>query len=399
MQQEHIMHPKARLCSAGMFAALVMAWAPATFAGKSTKVTAVGQAAVYGGDKAHARDRAIEDAQRKAVEQAVGSMVSSETITQNFQLISDKIFSKSKGYVKKYKIVSESEDSGAYVVKIEAQVSSGALQGDLDGVLAVLRAKNMPRVIIMVTEQNVGSSKTAEWWTSEEGFSIDLGIVENSLIDDWTNKGFTFVERQSLSGNSEVKDALGKTGAGNVKTLASRSGAEVLITGKAIATDSGSIMGSKMRSISGNVSLRVENLDTGEVLGTASFTNTAGHINSVEGGRRALKGATKKCADDLLKKIIAKWEGHVAGPQTIKLTIRGVKKTKYLRAIRKHLSSVVRGVQNVRQRSFSKKIARLEVDIKGSASHLAEELEEKTFPGFNLEVDEITANAVSISLK
>src|SRR6185503_1177615 len=115
-----------------------------------------GQAAIYGTDVAQARDKAIEDAMRKAVEQAMGAMVSSETVTKNFELISDKILSKSRGYVRTYKIVSENKDAGVYTVNIEAQVSAGNLQNDLQGILAVLKAKNMPRVLIMVAEQNVG---------------------------------------------------------------------------------------------------------------------------------------------------------------------------------------------------------------------------------------------------
>ena len=73
---------------------LVLFGAPA-YAEDAVKVEAVGQAAIYGKDVAQARDKAIDDARRKAVEQAIGSMVSSETVTENFQLISDKILSNS----------------------------------------------------------------------------------------------------------------------------------------------------------------------------------------------------------------------------------------------------------------------------------------------------------------
>ena len=81
--------------------------APPAGAGDATEVTAVGQAAIMSNDVSMARDKAIEDALRKAVEQAVGAMVSSETVTQNYELLSDKILSKSKGYVRSYKIATE----------------------------------------------------------------------------------------------------------------------------------------------------------------------------------------------------------------------------------------------------------------------------------------------------
>ena len=82
-------------------------------------VKAMGQAAIYGEDVANARDKAIADAQRKTVEQAIGAMVSSETVTENFELISDKILSRSSGYVRNYKIIVEGKDDmGVYQVTV-----------------------------------------------------------------------------------------------------------------------------------------------------------------------------------------------------------------------------------------------------------------------------------------
>src|SRR5262245_58225033 len=72
-------------------------------------VTAEGVASV-GNDPGTAHDKAIEDALRRAVEQAVGTMVESETATQNYELLSDKIYSRSQGYVKNYDVLSENTE-------------------------------------------------------------------------------------------------------------------------------------------------------------------------------------------------------------------------------------------------------------------------------------------------
>ena len=93
-----------------------------------TKVTAKGQSAIYLNDVANARDKALADAFRKAVEQAIGAMVSSETVVENYQLISDKILTRARGFVKTYNVISEGEiEEGLYQVEIEAQVASAAL--------------------------------------------------------------------------------------------------------------------------------------------------------------------------------------------------------------------------------------------------------------------------------
>lgn len=363
------------------------------------QLTAVGQSAIYGADVANARDKAIEDAMRKAVEQALGAVVSSETVTENFQLISDKILSKSRGYVRRYEVVEEKQDNGVYMVKIAAVVAKGNLANDLDGILQVLEAKNMPRVLLMVSEQNVGSSQTVEWWTGEGSFGIDLGAVENTLIDVWKPLGLRFVDRQALQGKLHVDNALtSASGDSDVKAFAIQTGAEIVVMGKAIATDVGTIMGTPMHSVRANISLRALNLDTGEVLGTSTQTQAVGHVDPATGGTQALKKVSTRAADDLLKKLLAQWEGQVAGPSTVSLTVKNCRKSKYARRIAEALRNQVRGVQDVRQRSFRKRVARLEVSVKGSAQQLAEELEEKNFPGFEVEVEEITTNTVTVQV-
>src|SRR3972149_10885828 len=57
-------------------------------------VEASGFASVIGRDAAMARDGAVDDALRKAVEQAVGTMVSAETMVENYQVLKDSVFTK-----------------------------------------------------------------------------------------------------------------------------------------------------------------------------------------------------------------------------------------------------------------------------------------------------------------
>ena len=58
-----------------------------------------GLGAIMNNDVAHARDQALDDAQRNAVEQAVGVMIWSETVVENFMLTQDVILSNTSGYV------------------------------------------------------------------------------------------------------------------------------------------------------------------------------------------------------------------------------------------------------------------------------------------------------------
>ena len=89
---------------------LLIPWADGTAQQQTTddeakEVVSSGMGSITGGDIAHARDDAIEDALRTGVEQALGMILSSESLVENFQLIEDKIFTKTQGYVQNYQVI------------------------------------------------------------------------------------------------------------------------------------------------------------------------------------------------------------------------------------------------------------------------------------------------------
>lgn len=92
---------------------------------KTEKVVATG----YGVNA----DKAKENAIRNAVEQVIGTYVSSDTIVKNSQLVKDEILSFSGGYVKETRVVSQKKDNdGLSVVQIEATVVSTKLKRKLE---------------------------------------------------------------------------------------------------------------------------------------------------------------------------------------------------------------------------------------------------------------------------
>jgi hypothetical protein len=118
-------------------------------------VTSEGVAAIQGNARDIARNAAIEDAQRRAVEQAIGSLIDSRTQVENYQLISDKILSQTKGYIKQYTVAGETTDSGLLRVSINAEVALGRLTDDLSGIgIRISRGQKLRSVNITITGLN-----------------------------------------------------------------------------------------------------------------------------------------------------------------------------------------------------------------------------------------------------
>src|SRR5258706_1926454 len=101
--------------------------------GEGKMVIAEGFGLIINGDKGKARDTAVENALRKAVEQVVGTIIESETATDKYEILSDKIYSQSKGFIKSYKILSEETDPDGrnFKVRVEAEVAEGSINDQL----------------------------------------------------------------------------------------------------------------------------------------------------------------------------------------------------------------------------------------------------------------------------
>ena len=78
-------------------------------------------------------DAALKNALKNAVSQAVGSIIDSETMIKNDEIIEDKILSHSGGFVEKYDIVGEPKaKDGLVTVKIEAEVKRMNLKKEME---------------------------------------------------------------------------------------------------------------------------------------------------------------------------------------------------------------------------------------------------------------------------
>ncbi|MEO0191459.1 MAG: flagellar assembly protein T N-terminal domain-containing protein, partial [candidate division WOR-3 bacterium] len=178
------------------------------------EVTAEGVAAL-GASADIARDNAIKDALRKAVEQGVGAYIDSKTAVDNYELLYDKIYSHAQGYVASYEVVKEKadKDAGLYRVWIKAKVKAGIIQNDLVAMGILVSEMGRPRLAVVVDNEDL--AYTLEDYFQEQGFPlVDLPTVKKVLKAD----------ELDLLIDGDKRTA---------QKVATLTGAEILITGRA----------------------------------------------------------------------------------------------------------------------------------------------------------------------
>lgn len=374
------------------------------FAEEAQTVTAEGVAAIDDGNKAIARDNALKDAQRKAVEQAVGTMISSETAVQNFQLLSDKIFSQSQGYIQSYKIVSEGAFEGTlYKVAIQASVATGGLKNDLGALGLLMQKVEKPRVLFMIAEQNVGQEFYSFWWYGKSEFKgqhYDMAASETALKEEFLAKGFNLVDSSVATGKIEVSNAyriadLTDSGA---TSIAKQLGAEVVIRGKAIAKEGPRTSGSNVATYIADISASALRVDTGGVIASGRGHGVSRNISQITGGTEALERAAKELAEKMIDQITTKWTAETSGGGLVQLTVRGIGSYSDFVKFKDMLQGQIRGVQAVYQRSLDGGTAVIDVEIKGTAQNLADDISKKKVGGVPVKVISATANTVEVNL-
>ncbi len=396
-----------------LFAAVFSALSAA--AAEPTVVEATGEAAIVEKNRPLARDRAIEDALRRAVEQACGTLVTASTEVRNNQLVNDKILTQAKGYVTGYDVVAEKEDKGVVRVTVKAKVGTDKLAGDLEAMGLTLSRKGMPRLAVLIAEQRIDQVQPAAWWGQQTkdkaaaagATKLDQRLVENSLIDQWTQAGFSFVDTEVLAGQVKVAGVVSTDlNAEQVRQIGNASDADVIIVGTAVAVkqkDVAEVVGDKSGDVkqvscSGTISVRAFNADSGEILAASDASKSTFHLDALTCGRDALLGATKELAPALQKKLLEKWSKDLGGTARVRVTVKGLESLGMLNDLKAAMLSAVRGVKAIDQKRFSKGTADLDVRLEGPADALATALEGKKLKKATISVTSATPNTIELDL-
>lgn len=348
---------------------------PAQAPEEAKTVDATGYGSISNGNAALARDAAVADALRQAVEQAIGTMISSETMVENFQVLSDNVYTKSQGYVKSYNVVRESETSNMYQVTVRAVVSVGSIKNDLDA-LGLLQVKaEKPRVLFMIAEQNVGDRYFTFWWLGKPeavGETTDLSAAQTSLQEIFLDKGFNVVDISGSTGSISVSNAYRVADLSNegARTIGRKLNAEVVIKGKAIAKEGPRTAGSQVAPYIADITAQAIRVDTGEVLASSKGHAVARNISDTAGGADALSRASSELADKMIEQIAAKWSKG----NSVIVRISGITDYRQVADYKNLIKRQIRGVQAIYQRTFEGGLAVFELETKTPTQAIADEM-------------------------
>ncbi len=385
---------------AQLLAALLLV-APAARAADDVQATeATGQGPIAG-DLLAARARAKDDALRSCVQQVATTVVTAATETDQAQLLSDKIYARAVGYVRRFQILEDRQDGAAWVTRMRCEVSAAKLEEDLLAFGIAHRRAGMPRVLALVAEQGIDASKVTGWW-QRGGDAADLRVVQDALADRMERSGFTFVDAAVLRGAGELEALGADPSAQQARAVGVAAGAELVIVGRAIAKPLGQIPLDEgtFHSSAASVSARAVRTDTGEVVAAITFDAPAGRaFERATAGRDALAEAGRMLAREMFVRVGKAWVRAQSGVRHVAMTVKGVADYGQLAGFKNGLVDGVRGVKGVQVRSMEDGQAELEVSLAGTTQAFATVLATRKFEGVAVKVRRVTADAVEVELR
>jgi len=337
-----------------MMASILLAvFSVPALAEKETKTIAEGVAPVQGDNIAGARQKAVQDALRQAVEQVAGTMISATSIVKNDDLM-ERIYTNTQGYISQHQILKEWKDrNGLYRVKVQATVRTGVLRDKLLK-LGILKAMmDYPRILILPYPQ--------------EDVSSAAETVETVLIKQFTDRRFDVVDpAKARELRKETKDLFKVD---TVENVAARIGLKhhseiVILYGvRADAAEFDGIMEQAPVSVRG----RAVVTSTAKIL-TAQQQNVTGMGKTPELARQnGAKRAAEKIAQPMIQMILSWWADYTANGIPFIVTLHSpARADQQIIAFQKAVESIP-GVVALSERSSGGGITEMMVKYKGNS--------------------------------
>lgn len=365
-----------------MFVLLVFVW---SIANAQRQVETTGQAAPNVGQAvASARQAALSDALRNAVEQGVGVFLTSETRIQNAELIEDKILKRAQGFARLDQVLAEGPTSaGIYQVRILATVDGRAIATSLR---SIIQNFNDPRIAVVIPESVEGLQN----WKGNAA-SIALG---KALADI----GYRVIDQRQVEQNVTREELLAITESPRaLAQLATRLKVDMVLTGRAKATrmpnPPPALTRNNLIPFQGVLELTLVDALTAQVIWADSFDGLNYDATIESAVTITFKSIVAEASPAVIGRLNQWIQGALSSAPVYLLRITGFRTFGTFNAFIQRLGAST-GVQNVQPRDFDVAGTLVEVEFKGKVEELAVLIE-----GLGLEVSAITGREIRARAK
>jgi len=215
-----------------------------------------GRAKIFNNNEGSARNQALRNALRDAVQQGVGLLLDSQTIVKNWAVIRDEVYSSARGYVKNYTVLKDEKQNDVWYIEIDAEVASA----DIKDKLSDLR----------ILHQKMGNKRLMVIYRPEHPDALDpkhsavlsaLTVIPGEL----NQSGFRVFDQRSLGHiTSKISQSGGTTEAW--RKIADQNQVDMLVEFELVAGKKKPFSRSAFSAAKVGIRLRVYDVSTGRLV-------------------------------------------------------------------------------------------------------------------------------------
>lgn len=315
---------------------------------------ALGQAPISGGDRVRARERALDEAFRQAVEQAVATILDPKVIAERAGQLKLSVYPKARGYIATYRILEEGDQGALFQVRIEAQVAVARLAREVQASQAVAPAKAPKARAWVCLSERAGAA------------SFGPSPSEKRLIAAVAARG---VEAVAGAGDCAppVPDGAPDDGKGAAAAVAAS--AQGAVVGALSIEPQGNVRGTSLSLCHARVALHLVEAN-GRRSGAATGEGDAWAATATAAGDDAARAALDKALATLGPALGARWPASSGpGAGLIVFVAGGARWIEYQSLVR--ALSAIPGVGSVAPRRFDASGVELSIRTAAPASSVA----------------------------
>lgn len=342
-------------------------------------VTTVGRAEIIGSNKDGARNNALANAFRAAVEKGIGVWVSSQTEVKDAALVRDQILTHAQGYVTNHEIIKEKVEGNVLTVTINAEVSVDKIGADIKSLVArVSTAMQNPSITFVLTTwekkgMQATASKTNSTDVSVKGETksspdlpegapsqIDSVAVETShkvtqstssykidedlwvkypdttIIDsfnqEFKDKGFNLNagdKARTIALSKSVKDTfVNPFDRIAVRSAAAKEGVNFVARGEVKMLDTLISSSTGNTEVTSEIGVEIIDVGSGKIVAAYKNTATAGSRRPQEAKPQSIKKVAVLAARTLAGQTIETWQDASLNGREFEVEFRNIKSTR-----------------------------------------------------------------------
>ena len=335
-----------------------------------------GLGAVYGDDLGKAREQALADAKKRAVEQVVGVYVAGSVMVSKATVMDDQINTQTEGLIEQYDVLKEGRQDAFYKVRIRARVKREDLLRKVAELNLNPKKYGNPRIAFWVDETANHVPQTTR-------------VAEQELMSVFIASGFVVSDVKPREAFATPQALL----AASTGVLEERLKADIIVLGEASSEfNSDQAMGGFI-SYRAPISVKVVKTGTNEVITTANSAAGGVDITRESAARKALENAARGVGKSLPYKVLSYLRDHAFG----RVEVGSVPDFAHLQ----DFVRVLRTMPNVRDcwvREFDGSEAQVDVDLsRGTLTEIAPNLEASKSVKFKLGAVEAYRLQVSLT--